>query len=154
MAIKGTYIYEWPRPMVTVDAAVFRYSPAGWEILLIQRGRNPFQGKWALPGGFLELDEELEAGAARELKEETGLEGVDLEQLHTFGTLGRDPRGRLLTVVYWGICRTDQKPCAGDDASQACWFPLNQLPDMAFDHADIAAMAIGKLPVDYRQNPK
>ncbi|MEN6307961.1 MAG: NUDIX hydrolase [Anaerohalosphaeraceae bacterium] len=145
MAVKGTYVYDWPRPMVTVDAAVFQHTPKGWEILLIQRGRDPFQGKWALPGGFLELDEELESGAARELKEETGLEGIDLEQLHAIGTIGRDPRGRLLTVVYWGISRSDQKPCAGDDASLAHWFPINRLPEMAFDHADIVAMATRKL---------
>ncbi len=154
MAVKGTYIYDWPRPMVTVDAAVFRLSPQGWEILLIQRGREPFRGKWALPGGFLELDEELQAGAARELKEETGLEGIDLEQLCTIGTIGRDPRGRLLTVVYWGISRTNQQPCAGDDAGQAGWFPVQQLPEMAFDHADIVATATGKLLSVYPENPK
>jgi len=154
MAVKGTYIYDWPRPMVTVDAAVFRQRPQGWEILLIQRGREPFRGKWALPGGFLELDEELHDAAARELKEETGLVGIDLQQLCTIGTIGRDPRGRLLTVVYWGISQTDQRPCAGDDAHQADWFAVRQLPEMAFDHADIVAIATQKLLSVHPENPK
>ena len=103
MAEKGKYVYDWPRPMVTADAAVFAVSDGMPKILLIERGHEPFMGKWALPGGFIELDEELEHAAARELAEEAGLENVELEQMRTFGTVGRDPRGRQITVVFLGI---------------------------------------------------
>ncbi len=95
MAEKGKYVYDWPRPMVTVDAAVFTFSGDKAKVLLINRGNEPFKGKWALPGGFVDMDEELEGAVVRELAEETGLVGVRLEQMRTFGTVGRDPRGRI-----------------------------------------------------------
>ena len=103
MAIKGKYTYEWPRPMVSADAAVFSISGGRTSLLLIKRKKEPYMGKWAVPGGFVELDEELQDAAARELEEETGLTGVHLEQMRTFGTLGRDPRGRMITVTFMGI---------------------------------------------------
>ena len=120
MNTKGKYIYEWPRPMVTVDATVFTYSDGKTRIVLIKRGSEPFKGKWALPGGFVNMDEELEDAVVRELEEETGLTGVLLEQMRAFGTVGRDPRGRQISIVFMGIAGEDQtKLRAGDDAAQA-----------------------------------
>lgn len=147
MTKTGRYIYEWPRPMVTVDAAVFRLNKAKTEILLIKRGGEPFKGKWALPGGFVGIDEELEAAAHRELGEETGLVGLNLEQMRTYGTLGRDPRGRQITIVFFGIAsKAQRKIKAGDDASQARWFDIEKLPnDTAFDHDEIIRFGIKKL---------
>ncbi len=147
MASKGKYTYDWPRAMVTVDAVVFRYSAGRAELLLIKRKNEPFKGKWAIPGGFIEMDEELEDAVVRELAEETGLRGVPLEQMHTFGTIGRDPRGRQITVVFMGIVDEQQANVkAGDDAAEAKWFDIENLPDnMAFDHNEVAKFAIGKL---------
>ena len=145
MAKKGEYVYQWPRPMVTVDMAVFAVTAGGSKVLLIQRRNEPYKGKWALPGGFVEMDEELHTAAARELAEETGLGEVRLQQLHTFGTVGRDPRGRIISVVYWGIVETGKmEVTAGDDAAQAKWFDIDQLPHLAFDHDDVVKMAVEK----------
>jgi 8-oxo-dGTP diphosphatase len=144
---KGKYVYDWPRPMVTVDAVVFAVSPGAVKLLLIKRKNDPFKGQWAIPGGFIGIDEELDAAVARELAEETGLTGVKLEQLHTFGKPGRDPRGRQITVAYMGII-TDcpERIKAGDDAELAQWFDINALPsDMAFDHDTISKFAINLL---------
>lgn len=150
MAEKGYYTYEWPRPMVTVDAVVFKHSQDKTTLLLIKRKNDPFKGKWAFPGGFIEMDEELEDAAARELTEETGLKNVNLEQMHTFGTVGRDPRGRQITIAFIGF--TNEKNAvikAGDDAEQAQWFDIENLPkDMAFDHEKVAKIAIGRLKND------
>jgi 8-oxo-dGTP diphosphatase len=147
MARKGKYVYDWPRPMVTVDAAVFTFSGNTAKLLLINRGREPFKGKWALPGGFIDIDEELEDAVARELQEETGLEGVTLNQMHTFGKCGRDPRGRQITIVFMGIAtKGHNKIRAGDDAAKAKWFDIEKLPDnMAFDHDKVIKIAIAKL---------
>ncbi len=144
---KGRYIYDWPRPMVSVDIAVFTFSQDAARLLLIKRGNEPFKGRWALPGGFVDMDEELEDSAARELAEETGLEGVSLQQLHTFGNVGRDPRGRQITIVFTGIATEGQdKIKAGDDAAEAKWFDIEKLPeDLAFDHDKITKFAIKKL---------
>jgi 8-oxo-dGTP diphosphatase len=149
---KSKYVYDWPRPMVTVDAVVFAVSPDAVKLLLIKRKNDPFTGQWAIPGGFIGIDEELDVAVARELTEETGLTGVKLEQLHTFGKPGRDPRGRQITVAYMGII-TDglERIKAGDDAEQAQWFDINALPsNMAFDHDAIARFAIEllKLKID------
>jgi 8-oxo-dGTP diphosphatase len=147
MNIRGKYIYDWPRPMVTADAAVFTHSGGKIRVLLIKRRNEPFKGKWAVPGGFVNLDEELEDAAVRELAEETGLTGVRLEQMHTFGTVGRDPRGRQITVVFIGIAKEGQtKVEAGDDAAEAQWFDIEELPeDLAFDHDEVIRFAVGKL---------
>ena len=155
MAKKGKYIYDWPRPMVTVDAVVFAVLPKNVKVLLIKRGTEPFKGIWALPGGFVDMDEELEDAAARELAEETGLANVPLQQMHTFGTCGRDPRGRQISVVFMGILtplpghtnvQAFSKVKAGDDAAKAKWFDIDKLPArIAFDHNQIAEMAIKKL---------
>jgi len=146
MAQKGRYVYDWPRPMVTVDIAVFAFFKGKAKVLLINRGKEPFKGKWALPGGFVELDEELEDAAARELAEETGLQNIFLHQMRTFGKCGRDPRGRQITIVFMGIAKGRTKLKAGDDAAQAQWFDIEELPEkMAFDHKHVISFAVSKL---------
>ena len=147
MTNKGKHTYEWPRPMVTVDAAVFSFRDGKARLLLINRKHEPYHGQWAIPGGFIEMDEELEDAVARELAEETGLTGIPLEQIRTFGTVGRDPRGRQITVVFMGIAPEGQTDIqAGDDAAQAQWFDIDALPpNMAFDHDAVARVAIDTL---------
>jgi len=147
MGKKGKYVYDWPRPMVSVDAAVFTFSEKKVNLLLIKRGNEPFKGQWALPGGFIGIDEELEDAVARELQEETGLVGVPLEQMHTFGKCSRDPRGRQITIVFMGIAEKKQtKAKAGDDAAKARWFDIEKLPkNLAFDHNEVAKFAIARL---------
>ena len=146
MAKKGRYVYEWPRPMVTVDAAVFAFFDDGAKLLLVQRKYAPYEGHWALPGGFIEMDEELAAAAARELVEETGLRGITLEPLGVFGAPGRDPRGRVITVVFTGIAARDRETIrAADDAARVEWFDIENLPSMAFDHDEIARCAIRRI---------
>ncbi len=146
MAKKGKYVYEYPRPMVTVDAAVFAMVEGKAKLLLIQRKHEPYQGSWALAGGFVEIDEDLPEAAARELAEETGLQDVPLEQLRTFGKPGRDPRGRTITVAYFGIApQHRQQAQAADDAADVQWFDIDHLPPMAFDHDEIARCAIERL---------
>jgi 8-oxo-dGTP diphosphatase len=144
---KGKYVYDWPRPMVTVDAVVFAVSDNSIKLLLINRGHEPFKGQWAIPGGFIGIDEELDDAVKRELKEETGLTGIELEQMHTFGKVGRDPRGRQITVCYLGIITEGlDRIKAGDDAAKARWFDINALPpNMAFDHSEVARFAIERL---------
>jgi 8-oxo-dGTP diphosphatase len=147
---KGKYVYDWPRPMVTADAAVFAFFDGRPRLLLIQRKRDPYQGHWALPGGFVEIDEDLPEAVARELAEETGLRGVPLEQLRTFGRPGRDPRGRTITVAYFGIAEKDwDRVRADDDAEHVQWFDIEDLPKLAFDHDEIVRHAIERL----RQTP-
>ena len=147
MATKGKYTYEWPRPMVSADAAVFRISGGKTSLLLIKRNNEPFKDKWAIPGGFVELDEELEDAATRELAEETGLTGIHLEQMRAFGTIGRDPRGRMITVTFMGVTSEENPEVkGGDDAAEAKWFDIENLPDnLAFDHDKVIKFAIEKL---------
>ncbi len=141
------YCYEYPRPAVTVDVVAFTVRQARLQVLLIQRQRPPFAGAWALPGGFVGMDEPLEAAAERELAEETGVSGAYLEQLYTYGDPHRDPRGRVITVAYFALIPADAPVRAegGDDAAQARWFPVDDLPPLAFDHADIIAYALRRL---------
>ena len=147
MSKKGKYIYDWPRPMVTVDTAVFAFFKDKTSLLLVNRGCEPFKGKWALPGGFVGIDEELEDAVARELAEETGLVNVTLKQMHTFGECGRDPRGRQITIVFMGVATEGlNKIKAGDDAAEVRWFDIEKLPkDLAFDHNEVTEFAIKKL---------
>jgi 8-oxo-dGTP diphosphatase len=134
------YTYDYPRPAVTVDVAVVTRQ-ARPQVLLIRRKHPPFAGMWALPGGFVEMAESLEAAARRELFEETGIKGLKLEQVHTFGDPGRDPRGRTISVVYLARVKLAQvKPRAGDDAAQTAWHSLHRLPVLAFDHEQILAV--------------
>lgn len=147
MAKRGKYVYDWPRPMVTADAAVFDFSTEKVKLLLVNRGKEPCKGKWALPGGFVDIDEELQDAVTRELEEETGLTGVRLEQVYTFGTCGRDPRGRVISVIFMGIVTEgNTKVKAGDDAAKAQWFDIEKLPeDLAFDHSEVIKFCIRKL---------
>jgi 8-oxo-dGTP diphosphatase len=139
---KKRYCYEWPRPMVTVDAIVLKKSGSRLFVLLIKRANEPFKNRWAIPGGFVDMDEDLLAAVKRELKEETGLKGLTLTQMHTFGKPGRDPRGRNITIAYIAI--VDKKRLtakAGDDAAEAKWFDIDKLPKLAFDHNKVLEMA-------------
>ncbi|WP_058556805.1 NUDIX domain-containing protein [Thiohalocapsa sp. ML1] len=150
MAADKPYCYRYPHPAVTTDIAVFTIRDDALQLLLIRRRNPPFAGAWALPGGFVDIDEDLDACAARELAEETGVVGVYLEQLYTFGTPGRDPRERIISVAYLAMAPAATVAVqAGDDAADAAWFRLDALPPLAFDHADIIAKAhrrlVGKL---------
>lgn len=128
--------YEYPRPSVTVDIVVFTKDTL--EILLIQRKNDPFKDYWALPGGFLEMDESLKDSALRELEEETGLKNVELHQIGIFDNPSRDPRGRVITVAYATLIeKKDATIRASSDASQAKWFSVKKIPDLAFDHEEI-----------------
>jgi len=140
-----TYIYDYPRPALTVDATIFRRNADTFELLLIKRDKPPFEGKWALPGGFVDMDETLENAIYREIEEETSLKNISLQQLHTFSTPGRDPRGHTISVIFWGVATGPLKTKAGDDAREAKWFSINNLPELAFDHSEIVDMAIEKL---------
>ena len=140
------YEYEYPHPAVTTDIVIFTIREEQLKLLLIKRGAAPHKGRWAFPGGFVEMDEDLEAGARRELEEETGLKGVYLEQLYTFGDPKRDPRERVITVVYYALVPTDHvELLAADDADEADWFAMNDLPKLAFDHDEILEMALERL---------
>lgn len=148
------FTYEYPRPAMTVDCVVFGFDGGGLQVLLIRRALEPFQGSWALPGGFVDMDEDLDQAARRELQEETHLSQVYLEQLFTFGTPGRDPRGRVVSVAYYALVRPDQHPATGDsDASEAAWHPVDQLPPLAFDHTQIIAKALERLRGKIRYQP-
>jgi len=140
-----SYTYPYPRLSLTVDAAVFKIIDSKKFILLIQRKNEPFLGKWALPGGFVDMDETLETAVSRELEEETGLINIELKQLHAFSELNRDPRGRTVSVVFWGIIKNEAIPISGDDAADARWFEIENLPELAFDHDEVVKMALKKL---------
>ena len=144
MAVKGTYRYDYPRPAVTTDCVIFGYDGKELKVLLIERGIEPFKGCWAFPGGFLNMDEDALAGARRELKEETGLEDAFIEQFHTFSEPGRDPRGRVITIAHYALVKI-QEVEGGDDAAQARWFPIGEVPPLAFDHDRILRMAMSRL---------
>ena len=144
MAVKGTYTYDYPRPAVTTDCVIFGYDGKELKVLLIERGIEPFKGCWAFPGGFLNMDEDALAGARRELKEETGLENAFIEQFHTFSEPGRDPRGRVITIAHYALVKI-QEVEGGDDAAQARWFSIGEVPPLAFDHDRILRMAMSRL---------
>ena len=140
------YTYEYPRPCVTVDCIIFRTGREGWEVLLIRRANAPYKGQWAFPGGFVNMDETLEEAAERELKEETGLSGISLSQLGAFSAVDRDPRTRTIAVAFTGLAGPDlPQPEGMDDADEADWFDLKDLPALAFDHADMLAHALRRI---------
>jgi 8-oxo-dGTP diphosphatase len=150
---KQKWTYEWPRPAVTVDIALFtvvgQLRDLRLQVLLIQRDGEPYRGSWAFPGGFVHENEDLSVAAARELAEETGIENVFLEQLGAVGTSGRDPRGHTITVVWLGLVAGDRhKLAASGDAAVARWFDVagpGPLPPLAFDHADLLRGALDHL---------
>lgn len=149
-----SFTYEYPRPALTVDCVVFGFDEGALKVLLITRDVPPFRGRWALPGGFVNLDENLEEAARRELREETGIDRVFLEQLYTFGAVDRDPRERVVTVAYYALVKlSDHKIVAATDASRAAWFAVDDLPALAFDHAEIVDVALARLKGKVRYQP-
>jgi 8-oxo-dGTP diphosphatase len=149
-----SHTYEYPRPALTVDCAVFGLDDTDLKVLLIQRQLEPFQHKWALPGGFVHMDESVDAAARRELSEETGITKVFLEQLFTFGDVDRDPRGRVVTVAYYALAKlSDHRIRAATDAENVAWYPFNKLPKLAFDHRRIFDLALERLRAKVRYAP-
>ncbi len=141
-----SYSYKYPHPAVTTDIVIFTIRQDELKVLLIKRALPPHQGEWALPGGFVNLDESLEEGARRELEEETGVSGVYLEQLYTFGQPDRDPRERVITVAYYALIPTDKIEIrAASDAEGVSWFGMEEIPELAFDHQEILDAAHERL---------
>ena len=141
-----TYTYENPHPAVTTDVVIFTLAADALNVLLVRRAHAPFQDQWALPGGFVEISEDLDVCALRELEEETGVTGVFLEQLYTFGAPQRDPRERVITVAYYALVPMDRLHLrAASDAREVAWFRCDTLPALAFDHAEIVRMAQQRL---------
>ena len=136
-----SYVYKYPRPAVTADCIVFSRYPKP-QVLLIRRGNEPFKGEWAFPGGFLNMDETVQECARRELEEETGLVVQDIHLVGVYSRPGRDPRGHTVTPAFLSIMDYPLDVCGGDEAAQAQWFPLNQLPVLAFDHGEIISDAM------------
>ncbi len=144
---KGTYTYEYPRPSVTTDCVIFGYDvKEGLSVLLVERGIDPFKGCWAFPGGFLKMDETTEAGALRELKEETefDVEKGFLEQLGCFSDVNRDPRGRVITIAYYALVQKGAVK-GGDEARNDQWYAIGEIPQLAFDHEKILRVALKRL---------
>ena len=139
-------VTQYERPSVTVDVVIFSVVEGELKVLLIRRRNWPFEGMWAIPGGFVKMDESLEDAAARELYEETGVEGFYLEQFYTFGQPDRDPRARVISVAYFALLDAGQlQPRAADDAADVGWFSVHDPPPLAFDHVDILKRALQRL---------
>src|SRR5215207_7075549 len=148
------YSYQYPRGALTVDCVVFGFDEGELKVLLIERGLEPFKGRWALPGGFVRIEETLDEAARRELEEEAGLKYISLEQLYTFGAVDRDPRERVVSVAYYSLVRLAAFTAkAATDASDARWFPISKVPRLAFDHAEILALARARLKGKVRYEP-
>ena len=130
---------------ITVDAVVLYKMNNDLKLLLIQRKNDPFKDQWALPGGFLEKDETLVDGAIRELKEETGLSNIKLNQIEAFGSIDRDPRGRTISIAFMGMAKNEESVKGADDAQDAKWFSIKNLPEVAFDHSKIIEAALTRL---------
>ncbi len=137
---------DFEQPSVTTDLVIFTIKENSLKVLLVKRGIEPFKGEWALPGGFVRIDESLEEAAKRELEEETGVKEVYLEQLYTFGELKRDPRGRVITVAYFALVNSEKiKVKASTDVSEAKLFSISEVPRLAFDHNKILNYALKRL---------
>jgi 8-oxo-dGTP diphosphatase len=148
------YTYDYPRPALTVDCVVFGFDEGELKVLLIQRDQPPFTGRWAIPGGFVDMEESLEEAARRELQEETGVHNLYLEQLFTFGAPGRDPRGRVVSVAYFALVKLgDHRIRAATDARDTRWFCVSQAPRLAFDHQEILELALRRLQGKVRYEP-
>ncbi len=146
------YAYDYPRAAITTDCVIFGFDGYELKVLLIQRGVEPYKGEWALPGGFLKMDERVEECAFRELKEETSFGADTLEQFGVFSSVERDPRGRVVTIAFYTLAKKDFVQ-GGDDASDARWFSLEKLPQLAFDHYDILCEARVALKRDIHHQP-
>src|SRR5437660_12791674 len=148
------FTYQYPRSALTVDCVVFGFDEGELKVLLIERALEPFKGKWALPGGFVRVDETLDEAARRELEEEAGLRNVFLEQLYTFGAVDRDPRERVVSVAYYALVKlADHRIHAATDASDAAWFTVSEAKSLAFDHERILAVALERLKNKVRYQP-
>ena len=150
------HTYKYPRPALTVDCVIFGLDveQEDLRVLLIERGLEPFEGMWAIPGGFVPPGESIDDAARRELREETGLKDVFLEQLYTFGEPDRDPREHVVSVAYYALVNlNDHELAAGTDARSAAWFSVNDVPDLAFDHDGILKMSIGRVKGKVRYQP-
>jgi 8-oxo-dGTP diphosphatase len=133
-----SYSYNYPHFALTVDAVIFSKSDEGLDVLLIRRAHEPFKDRWAFPGGYVNIDEVIDNAAYRELNEETNISDVSLKRFDIFDAIDRDPRERTVTVVYYGFFNGSKVLIkAGDDAKDAKWFPVNKLPELAFDHSAI-----------------
>lgn len=139
------YTYAYPRPALTVDAIVVAGEPGNYWLLLIERKKEPFIGQWALPGGFVDIDESLEHACLRELNEETGLELATMEQFRVFDAIGRDPRHRTISVVFYAFISEKKALTGSDDAERAEWFSLDKLPPLAFDHSEIIELFLSQI---------
>lgn len=149
-----SYTYQYPRGALTVDCVVFGLDDKELKVMLIQRDLAPFEGKWALPGGFVRVDETLDQAARRELEEETGLRHVFLEQLYTFGDVDRDPRERVVSVAYYALVNlSGHEVKAATDARDAAWFGIHDVPSLAFDHGEILQTALERLRGKLRYQP-
>lgn len=143
--MEGNFVYKYPHPAVTTDCVIFGYDPKeGLSILLVKRGIEPFKDYWAFPGGFIKMDEDAETGARRELAEETGLETSHIEQFGCFSEVNRDPRERVITIAFYALVRKSEVK-GGDDAADAHWFPIDNVPALAFDHDRILRVALKTL---------
>lgn len=148
------YQYEYPHAAITADNVVFGFDGRDLHLLLIERGCDPYKGSWALPGGFMQIDETIEQCARRELMEETGISNIYMDQFRVFSDVGRDPRERVVTVAFYALVRkSDYKLIAGDDAARALWFEVDQLPPLAFDHFEIIAQARSHLRAMLKLKP-
>jgi 8-oxo-dGTP diphosphatase len=148
------HTYQYARPALTADIVVFALDEHDLQVMLIQRDLVPFAGNWALPGGFVRVEETLDEAAARELREETGLHDIFLEQLYTFGAVDRDARERIVTVAYYALVNlTGHTVQASTDARSAAWFSVNDLPKLAFDHRKILDVALERLRGKVRYQP-
>ena len=156
----GLYCYKYPHPAVTTDCVIFGFDGEKLNVLLVKRGGPPYLGWWAFPGGFVKMDESAETSARRELKEETQLSAGYMEQLHTYSAPGRDSRERVITIAYLALVRISEVK-GGDDAAEAQWFPIDQVPHLAFDHDYILRDALARLrerihfhPIGYELLPE
>jgi len=148
------HTYQYPRAALTVDCVVFGFDDGELKVLLIERGLEPFKGRWALPGGFVRVNETIDAAARRELEEEAGLKNVFLEQLYTFGAVDRDPRERVVSVAHFALVKlADFQTRAATDATDARWFLISKVPKLAFDHEEILAAALARLKSKVRYEP-
>lgn len=148
------HTYDYPRAALTVDIVVFALDDEDLKVMLIERDLEPFAGQWALPGGFVRVDETLEEAARRELEEETGLKGIFLEQLYSFGAVDRDPRERVVTVAYFALVNLQGHDVRADtDARNAAWFSVSDPPALAFDHERILAAGLDRLRGKVRYQP-
>lgn len=149
-----SFTYKYPRPALTVDAVIFGLDENELKLLLIQRAQDPFKGRWAFPGGFVDMDETTEQAALRELQEETGITDVFLEQLYTFSAVDRDPRERVVSVAYFGLVKPSSlRFAAASDAADVGWFSINEIPPLGFDHAKILETALKRLRAKIRYEP-